>query len=117
MDYLTQHPDESLSALQIATDLAHQGISASAVYRNLSVLEEENQLRRLGVNDNGEICYQYIGAEHCRDSLHFSCIKCKRTVHIRNETADQLLALVAGRDRCFISKEQTVLYGLCEECH
>ncbi len=116
LDYLAQHPDESLSAQRIAADLTDQGISASAVYRNLSALEEEKQLRRIGVSESGEVCYRYIGSEHCRDSLHFSCIKCKKTMHIQDDTAEQLIALVAGKDGCHISREETVLRGLCENC-
>ncbi len=116
LDYLAQHPDEALSALKIAADLAPHGISASAVYRNLSALEEGNQLCRIGVNDSGEILYQYMGAEHCRGSLHFTCTQCKKTTHLKESTAYQLLALIEEQDQCLISKEQTVLYGLCKNC-
>ena len=41
--YLSQHPDELLSARQIADALADKKISLSAVYRNLAQLETEEK--------------------------------------------------------------------------
>ena len=44
--YLSRHPDELLSARQIADALAEKQISLSAVYRNLAQLETEEKVRR-----------------------------------------------------------------------
>ena len=44
--YLSRHPDELLSARQIADALADEKISLSAVYRNLAQLEAEEKVRR-----------------------------------------------------------------------
>ena len=44
--YLSQHPDELLSARQIADALADEKISLSAVYRNLAQLEAEEALQQ-----------------------------------------------------------------------
>ena len=41
--YLSQHPDELLSARQIEDALADKKISLSAVYRNLAQLETEEK--------------------------------------------------------------------------
>lgn len=41
--YLSRHPDELLSARQIADALADEKISLSAVYRNLAQLEAEEK--------------------------------------------------------------------------
>ena len=41
LSYLSQHPDELLSARQIEDALADKKISLSAVYRNLAQLETE----------------------------------------------------------------------------
>ena len=47
-EYLSRHPDESLSARQIAEGLCGDGISVSAVYRNLAQMELEGEVRRTG---------------------------------------------------------------------
>ena len=44
--YLSRHPDELLSARQIADALADEKISLSAVYRNLAQLEAEEKVQR-----------------------------------------------------------------------
>lgn len=46
LEYLSEHTDEQMSARQIADALAADEISVSAVYRNLSALEEEGLLKR-----------------------------------------------------------------------
>lgn len=44
--FLGEHPDELLTARQMADTLAEKQISLSAVYRNLAQLEAEEKVRR-----------------------------------------------------------------------
>ena len=46
--FLGEHPDELLTARQMADALAEKQISLSAVYRNLAQLEAEEKVRRSG---------------------------------------------------------------------
>ena len=57
LNYLSEHADEMLSAKEIADSLADQGISVSAVYRNLSALEEEKLIHRVNIGATREIFY------------------------------------------------------------
>lgn len=50
LSFLSAHADEELSARQIAQTLSGEGISISAVYRNLSALEQEGKIRRVSKN-------------------------------------------------------------------
>ena len=61
--YLSEHTDEQMTARQIADALAADNISISAVYRNLSALEEEGLLKRSVREGTREVFYQYIAAE------------------------------------------------------
>ena len=45
--FLSEHADEELTAKQLETALSGEGISISAVYRNLSDLEKEGKIRRV----------------------------------------------------------------------
>lgn len=76
LSYLSQHPDELLSARQIEDALADKKISLSAVYRNLAQLETEEKVRRSSKSGTREVYYQYLDAESCKGALHMSCIKC-----------------------------------------
>ena len=50
LSYLSGHADEKLSARQIEADLKQEGISISAVYRNLSELEKEAAAARYSIS-------------------------------------------------------------------
>ena len=99
--YLSQHPDELLSARQIADALADKKISLSAVYRNLAQLETEEKVRRSSKSGTREVYYQYLDAESCKGALHMSCIKCGKTFHMADGNA-ALLAKHLAQSEQFI---------------
>ena len=115
LEYLTQHTDEYLSAEQIAEALADT-VSKSAVYRNLSELEAEGKLHRAAVGSGREALYRYAGSHACSQSLHLSCKKCGKTVHMQQQLADTLVSQVAQNDDFTIDKGVTVIYGTCAAC-
>ena len=115
LDYLTAHADETLSAGQIARALSGEGISVSAVYRNVSELEREGLLHR-AAQAGKEQGYRYTGAESCRGCLHLSCTRCGRTFHMRRTDANRLVNAVAEAEGFALDRAETVLYGVCEAC-
>ena len=115
LSYLQAHADERLSAQDIADALHGEGVSLSAVYRNIADLEAEGLLRR----EHGagrEASYQFIGAASCRDCLHLSCKKCGRTFHMDTDSAKRLVEVVSKTEGFVLDKADTVLYGVCEVC-
>ena len=93
--YLSRHPDELLSARQIADALADEKISLSAVYRNLAQLETEEKVRRSSKSGTREVYFQYLDAESCKGALHMSCVKCGRTFHMASGNAALFAKLLA----------------------
>ena len=116
LEYLSLHADEKLTARQIAADVSAEGISTSAVYRNLSELESEGKVRRVNQSGSREVFYQYTDGEHCKDCLHLSCEKCGKTYHMNMQGAQMLVQNLAQSDEFTIDKANTVLYGVCKEC-
>lgn len=116
LGYLAQHADETLSARQIEAALAGDGVSISAVYRNLSELEKEGKIRRVNQSGSREVFYQYTDSAHCRECLHLSCEKCGKTYHMNREGAQMLIQNLAQSDEFAIDKASTVLYGVCKDC-
>ena len=114
-DYLSCHPDESISAGGIAEALADK-ISKSAVYRNLSDMEAEGKVRRVVSGNSREVIYQYVNGHGCEGNLHLSCKKCGKTVHMQKQIADELVSTVAANDNFSIDKGETVIYGICSQC-
>ncbi len=116
LEYLGEHADEQVSAQQIAGDLRQNGVSLSAVYRNLAELEAQGQVRRSGTGASKEVLYQYIGAGKCRRSLHMSCMLCGKTVHMDAQGAARLEQAVEETEGFEIDTSETVLYGVCRNC-
>ena len=116
LEYLQAHADEILSAGQIADALTPAGISKSAVYRNLSALESEGQIKRNTKSGSKTIFYRYLDAEACRDHLHLSCSKCGKTYHLDVNATSRLLDSVAQGSDFKIDSASTVLYGVCASC-
>ena len=116
LNYLSLHADERLSAKQLEDALKSEGISISAVYRNLSELEREGKVRRVNNSGSREVFYQYTDSDHCKDCLHLSCEKCGKTYHMNSAVAQTLIENLAQSDEFTIDKANTVLYGVCGDC-
>ena len=116
LEYLSDHTDEQMTVRQIADELAGSQISISAVYRNLSALEEEGLLKRSVREGTREVFYQYIAAEKCKDSLHLSCRICGKSIHLGDQEARQLLHSTLESTGFQIDKAETILYGVCADC-
>ena len=116
LSYLSSHPDQALTARQIAEELAGEGISLSAVYRNLAEMEAAEEIKRLSQCGVREALYQYVATPDCRGSLHLSCKKCGKTLHMDPGEAVEILRRVAQTDQFSIDVGETVLYGVCGSC-
>ena len=116
MDYLSEHTDEKLSAGQIAEALSKKEISTSAIYRNLTVLEQEGKVRRSVKPGSQEAFYRYADDEHCQGHMHLSCLRCGRTVHVEEKETDALANRLAKNEGFALDRTDTVLYGICADC-
>ena len=114
--FLQENPDRQFSARQIADSLSDSSVSLSAVYRNLTYLEEKGLINRFTKEGSRELFYQYIHSEDCRNCIHMNCIKCGRTFHMNTYIADKMLADILKADGFQIKKEKSVLYGICKNC-
>ena len=116
LDYLSRHTDEQMTARQIADALTQESISLSAVYRNLSDLEEDGLLKRSIREGTRDVFYQYIAAAECKDSLHLSCRVCGKSTHLGDAEAERLLHSTLESTGFQIDKSETILYGVCADC-
>ena len=114
--FLTSSPDKHFSAREIADHLHDKEISISAVYRNLSALEEAGYITRVMQDGSREIYYRCLNFPACRNSIHLTCTKCGKTLHMNMEESERMLESVLKNDGFQISKQKTVLYGTCKKC-
>lgn len=116
LDFLSEHTDETLSAGQITEALTGKEISASAIYRNLAVLEQEGKVKRSVKPGSPEAYYRYADDEHCRGHLHLNCLRCGKTVHLEETKTDALAHQLAKNEGFALDRTDTVLYGICADC-
>ncbi|MGN1134936.1 MAG: Fur family transcriptional regulator [Oscillospiraceae bacterium] len=112
--FLENNPDRHFSAKQIAESI--DGISLSAVYRNLSVLEAEEKIVRLTADGSREIYYQYVDTDRCRNAVHLVCTVCGKIFHMNSETANKIKSAVLQSEEFIIDTSETIFYGKCGEC-
>ena len=116
LDFLASHTDETLSGREIADSLEDEGISLSAVYRNLAELEREGKVQRVARDGSRCAFYRYMDADECRSHIHLSCLNCGKTYHLDDSSSDELISRVASSSDFQIDSAGTVIRGICGEC-
>jgi len=114
--FLQSNPDKMFTAKQIEEALCKQNISRSAVYRNLSELENTGKIKRCTKAGKRETFYQFFDTTNCKNHIHLSCTKCGMIFHLENKTAESLISDVANNEGFKIDKGETTLYGICKTC-
>ncbi|MBO4407009.1 MAG: transcriptional repressor [Clostridia bacterium] len=114
--FLEEHPDELFSVKEIAAALAPEGVSLSAVYRNVADMEEEGKLTRITRDGARTVLYRYADDEECKKHLHLSCFRCGKTYHMEEPVTDELIRAVAKSSDFDVDSQSTVLYGICRDC-
>ena len=112
--FLREHKDETFSAAQITAYM--EGVSRSAVYRNLAALEAEGQITRAIKSGSKERLYRYLGARECKDHLHLACSRCGAVMHMDHPATDTLIDSVMRDSGFAVDSAATVLYGVCGRC-
>lgn len=114
--FLQSHPDETLTAREIAAAMEREGISASAVYRNLAAQAAAGTIRRMPREGKGGTGFRYVGGDACKEHLHLSCTACGKTYHVPAALSASLVDEVAQDAGFQVDRAGTVLYGVCAAC-
>ncbi len=114
-DYLSERPHEQYTARQIADGIGDK-ISISSVYRNLAEMEKDNSVKRFIKDNSKEAYYQYVDVPKCRDCLHLSCRICGKSLHMKDDEAEELVSDILKNTGFKLDKSETVLYGICKAC-
>ena len=116
LDFFAAHTDETLSVRQIADAVTSEGISLSAVYRNIAAMEADGLVRPCVREGGREVLYRFSGADACRSRLHLTCNQCGKTYHMDAPATQTLVEQVAEDSGFCVDRSATVLYGVCRDC-
>lgn len=96
---------------QIIDTLADKAISLATIYRNLTILVEEERVKKIRVASGLEV-YETVKEDH----FHFMCKKCKNIIDF-----DKSIIKVTVEDESYLKDAEigyhdVVFYGLCPNC-
>lgn len=114
MDFMKNNAQRQFTAEEIAEMLSdHAG--KSTVYRLLSRLCDEGEIRRLPRTGERGAFYQAIPDDKCLGHLHMKCVGCGLLVHLNEDESRRILALAHCRDFT-VDTKKTMIYGRCASC-
>lgn len=91
--------------------LIYPNISLGTVYRNLSLLTDIGEIKKLS-SFGGADRFDGRTDQHC----HFMCTECGRVMDLETEGMHQLLEKAGENFKGKISYYNARFFGLCEEC-
>jgi len=113
---LEENQDKQLTAEDIFIALGKDAPGQSSVYRILSSMVEEGEVRRERSADGDGALYQYAENLGCGDHFHLKCTECGKVVHLRCHLSDELAHHILSDHGFIVDKGRSVLYGKCEKC-
>lgn len=116
LDFLSNHPHEIFSAVQIMDHIKVEKLSLSSIYRNLSELEVAEMIRKISKSGSREAYYQYIDKESCNKQVHLFCKKCEKLYHTDKENVESFSKQIFEVDGFTVDQANTIIYGVCKNC-
>ena len=107
LNFLTENPDKTFSAKEIALALAG---------KHIAKIESEGKIKRMSKAGSNESFYQFFDNSECKNHIHLSCTKCGKIFHLESEQTEKLVSQVEAAGGFEISKSETTLYGICRTC-
>lgn len=90
----------------------HFNISRGTVYRNLNLLSDIGEIRRLGM-PSGADRFDHL----CHDHYHARCVKCGRVFDVEMEFIADLKKNIKDTHRFEITGHDIIFKGICLECN
>ena len=115
LDFLKQGKGQAFSIEEICQAILKDGRGKSTVYRLISKLVDEGEVRRIADGKTRHVTYQYIHSGHCAEHLHLKCKECGRLIHLDGELSFTLERRILKTEG-FILDGGALLYGRCEKC-
>ncbi len=90
----------------------YPNVSLGTVYRNLSLLAENNEIKKL-VSDDGVTHFDYNIKSHD----HFVCRKCGAMSDLHIINCENLTEEISKNFDGYVEKCDIMSYGLCKNCY
>lgn len=119
INFLKENKDRHLTAEDVLLELRKQSeeVSQATIYRNLSELVKEGELRKYISDVAKKACFQYVdNVNKCSKHYHLICDECGSIIHFEGTELQKLKDKILGQNKFEVNLEKVVLYGKCEKC-
>ncbi len=116
LSFLKSNSEKQFSVDELYAALGDEGISRSAIYRNIDKLSAERVVRRFTDAGGSRSLYQYVGGEECSFHLHLQCKGCGRIIHMDPATSETVVGAALKKNGFHVDKKDTMLLGRCRSC-
>lgn len=119
INFLKENKDRHLTAEDILLELRKQSeeVSQATIYRNLSELVKEGELRKYISDVAKKACFQYVdNVNKCSKHYHLICDECGSIIHFEGTELQKLKDKILGQNKFEVNLEKVVLYGKCDKC-
>lgn len=89
----------------------HPSVSRATVYRNLSRLVDDGEIRRLEIPNEPDR-FDHL----CHQHYHVKCVKCQRIFDVDMEYLGELESKIKDSHGFDIVGHDLVFWGICPEC-
>lgn len=115
-DFLKQNRSRQFSINEITEAVKDSGIGKSTLYRNVSRLVTEGEVRRFR-GEGKSVLYQYVGHDHgCNSHFHLKCNGCGRLFHVDCQSVMGISEHISRHHDFAVDVGNTVFYGTCGSC-
>ena len=115
IEFLSKSNGRPYTIDEICSAILSDRQGKSTVYRLISRMVDEGEIRRISDGKTRKVTYQYINAGRCKDHLHLKCIGCGGLIHLDELTSHILESRIFSAEG-FALDEGALLYGKCKNC-
>ena len=115
LELLKENSDKSFSAEEIFLRLCESGASKSTVFRQLSKLSQDMQVKRITSAADRSVRYQFVDREHCGAHLHLKCASCGALLHLNNDITEFFEKSIKS-EKSFSIDTGAFIPGICAKC-
>ena len=115
IEFFKRNTASAFTAEEICHSILDGERGKSTVYRILSRLVDDGEIRRISDAKTRRVTYQYVGCGECTEHLHLKCKVCGRLIHLDDVTSHILEKCIFTREG-FALDGGALIYGSCEGC-
>ena len=116
IEFLKNNKEKSFSAEEIFSNLSENGASKSTVFRQLSKLTQDFEIKRIASESSRSVRYQFLDREHCGAHLHLKCSSCGKLLHLDNDVTEFFEKSIKSAKK-FSIDTGAFIPGICDKCN